>query len=299
MKILIILNGISGKKKRFYQKIYPALEKIYSVEVLETQYSGHAEEIASKATLEKASVILAAGGDGTLHQVINGVLKSNSTDLPLVGLIPLGSANDFARTCSLTSDPKKIIALLKSNQPKLTDIGKIECLDPSGKSTLRYFINACSVGMGPAVVMKLQKSNKSLGPKLSYLVSIISVFFSLRPQEVEYKTSERSWKGKARVIAIANGRTFGDAIYIAPEAIQDDGLLNSFVVGEVPLLKFLMYLQAIKGKKKIIHPNIFYQTTSEAFLSSPDTCALEAEGELVGQLPAKITILPSAIRFVR
>lgn len=297
MKIAIILNGISQKKKKFYKEIYPALTDHFVVDVRETRHGGHAEELAAMALNQNFDCILAGGGDGTLHQIINGVVKNGEGNLPAIGLIPLGSGNDFARTCSLRLEAKQLIQLLKAG-PKPTDIGMIECVYDGEKIT-RYFINECSLGMGPEVVKRLSEGSRKLGPNLSYFISIVSTFISHRPQEVQCKTDSWNWTGKARVIAIANGRSFGNAIFIAPDANPGDGVLNSFIAGNVPLWKFLMFLQTLKKKMKIDDPLINYDSTSSANLSSTEACALEADGELVGSLPAMITVLMGKINFLR
>lgn len=297
MKIAIILNGISRKKKKFYKEIYPTLINHFVVEVMETRHAGHAEELAAMALNQEFDCILAAGGDGTLNQVINGILKNESGNLPSIGLIPLGSGNDFARTCSLRPEAKQLIQLLKAG-PTPTDIGKIECIR-NGEKITHYFINECSLGMGPEVVKQLSKSARWWGPDLSYLISIVSTFISHQPQEILCKTNSWTWKGKARVIAIANGKTFGNAIFIAPDANPGDSVFNSFIAGDVPLWKFLIFLQTLKKKRKIDDPLVHYNTLARVELSSAEECALEAEGELVGLLPATITVLMGKISFLR
>lgn len=297
MKIAIILNGISRKKKKFYKEIYPILTDHFNVEVLETQHAGHAEELAATALNQEFDCILAAGGDGTLNHVINGMMKNGSGNLPPIGLIPLGSGNDFARTCSLRPEARQLIQLLKAG-PKPTDIGKIECVY-NGEKITRYFINECSLGMGPEVVKRLNKSSSKWGPDLSYFISIVSTFISHRPQEILCKTNSWTWKGKARVIAIANGKSFGNGIFITPDANPGDGILNSFIAGNVPLWKFLILLQTLKKKRKIDDPDIHYNTLAHMELSSAEECLLEAEGELVGLLPATITVLLDKINILR
>ena len=101
------------------------------------------------------------------------------------------------------------------------------------------------------------------------------------------------------MIAIANGKTFGNAIYIAPDANAGDGVFNSFIAGDVPLWKFLMFLQTLKKKRKINDPHIHYNTLARVELSSTEECGLEAEGEFVGLLPATITVLMGKISFLR
>src|SRR5687768_14038227 len=96
---IVVLNGISLKKKLFYHEYLPAISEIFSLEVHETLSKNDAKAIASKYTDKNVDVILAAGGDGTLNQVINGVLRNRETanKLPAIGVIPIGSGNDFAR----------------------------------------------------------------------------------------------------------------------------------------------------------------------------------------------------------
>ncbi len=299
MKIAIILNGVSRKKNKFYKEIHPVLATHFDISVWETQCSGDAETLAARAVSEYFDIVLSAGGDGTLNQVINGILKSLKEELPAVGVLPLGTGNDFARMCSVQLHAEQIVQLLKADKPRPTDIGMIACHNEFGQPTTRYFINACSIGMGPEVVKRLMKSNRAWGPQITYLTSIVSTFFTHRPQEIHCKTSGWEWKGWARVLAIANGQSFGNALFIAPDATIDDGILNTFIAGDLSLLRFLVHLVGIKGKSKINDPKIRYSTTRQADLSSMAPCLLEAEGEMVGYLPATITLMAGKIKFFR
>src|SRR5271154_4739592 len=112
MKVAIILNGISRKKKFFYREILPILKQKFEVVVFETQYAQHAIDLAATACAEKFDFILAAGGDGTLNHVLNGVLKDitpmvrvdTNQSMPAIGIIPLGTGNDFAKMSGIKPD---------------------------------------------------------------------------------------------------------------------------------------------------------------------------------------------------
>lgn len=300
MRIAIILNGISRKKTKFYSDFYPSLKSKFDVEIFETQNEYHATELATKATANEFDVILSAGGDGTLHQIINGILGSqNNTRLPTLGIIPLGTGNDFARTCGIKPDVNQLIQFLEKNKAEPIDIGLVNCVDENGKAVARYFINACSLGMGPEVVKRLKKSDRSLGPSLTYFKAIAATFLSHKPQEVFAKSDSLEWKGKARVLAVANGKSFGSALYIAPDANTQDRQFNIFVAGDLPLWKFLLYLQTIKSGKKLDDPKITYGKLSALELTAPEPCAIEAEGEAIGFLPARISLLPSLINILK
>jgi diacylglycerol kinase (ATP) len=298
MKIAIILNGISRKKQKFYKEILPVLSKSFDTNVFVTNFAGHAEELARETAGVEYECVLAAGGDGTLNQVLNGLLNHPATKLPRLGVIPLGSGNDFARTCGLSADPRQLIQLLKSAPKPHLDVGVVDCVD-GAVNVRRHFINECSIGMGPEVVRRLARNKGTLGPGFSYFKSIIATFFTHRPQQVRCQTDDWAWDGNARVIAIANGKSFGHAIYIAPDADPSDGIFNTFIAGDLPLLKFLLYLQSLKGKSTVKDRLILYNTARRVQLSAPAPCLLEAEGEIVGNLPATISISIQKINFIR
>lgn len=299
MKVAIILNGISRKKKFFYREILPALRQYADVHIFETQHAHHALELAAVAAREKFDCVLAAGGDGTLNQVLNGILKDHGEHSPALGIIPLGTGNDFARMCGIKLDGNQIANLIARNDPRLTDLGKINCCLEHGEKATKYFVNVCSMGMGPEVVKRLMQSDRSLGPFITYLKAITATFFTHRPEEVLAKTTRWEWRGRMRVLAIANGQSFGNQMYIAPDAIPDDGLFSTFLAGDIPLLKFLLCLQKIKGKKKINDHQIIYNECSAIEITAPVPCAIEADGEWMGWLPMKIEILPKRIKFLR
>jgi diacylglycerol kinase (ATP) len=297
-KLIVILNGVSRKKKKFYKQILPGLASQYAVDVWETQHQEHAIELGTKAAQENPLGVLAAGGDGTMNQVLNGLFQSKLSALPILGVIPLGTGNDFARLSNIKSNSESILKKIQVGG-QLTDVGVVHGLDKEGNQTSRHFINVASLGMGPAVVQELFKSDRSWGSNFTYLKAILKVFFTHPLDEIEVSTQDWSWRSKARVVAIANGQSFGGGIFIAPKALPDDGLLSTFVAGDVPVLKFLWILQQVKAKRQAMDTRIQYNAATEVTLTSPQPCWIETEGELACLLPATIKILPKAIRFFR
>ncbi|NJN42066.1 MAG: hypothetical protein HC811_07450 [Flammeovirgaceae bacterium] len=297
MKISIIINGASRKKKLFHSRILPSLVKRFDVTVVETKNSGHGIELAKQISLN-SDVVIAAGGDGTLNEVINGVLQS-PRKIP-VGIIPLGTGNDFAKMIGVTIDPAHLISLLEARQFRDTDVARVECVDETGNGIVRYSINACSVGMGPEVVKRLMKTSRSLGPTLTYLKTIIPTFFSHKPQRIEISNDSWRWSGLIRVCAIANGQSFGNGIFIAPGKKPDEGKLTACIAGALPLFKFLAALIRLKKKKRINDPAYFHYQDGKSFTIKSDLPAwIETEGELAGLLPVKVSLIPQALQIVR
>ena len=295
LKLTIILNGQPRKKSRFEAHYRTALESQFTLDVRETTGEGHANALASEAATAGADAILAAGGDGTLNQVVNGIMKSGNTSVP-VGIIPLGTGNDFARFAGIGSPQQLINAIRVGAKP--TDIGSVTGTGADGSSLTRYFINVSSLGMGPDVVRRLEKDSRSLGPSLTYLRATLRSFFNYRPELITASTAEETWSGRIRALAVANGRSFGSGLVVAPKAVADNGLLATFTAGDVPLHEFLWFLGKIKSGMTIVHPKAAYGTCTTLKLESPEgEVWTETDGELAVRLPADYQVHPGKLLF--
>lgn len=298
LKIAIIINGISHKKKFFYKKILPQLTHFH-VDVFETRSKDDAFLFASTCVEKGYELILAAGGDGTLNQVLNGIIRDRERvdNLPVLGVIPLGSGNDFARALKISRNAKEIFERVQSFQTKKLDVGKVHFTDNNGKNNYSFFINVADAGMGPEVVNRMNR-NRSFGSNIAYYKAILATFFTYTPPMVKIKTPEWEWTNKLRTVAIGNAKFYGHGLCIAPDAIIDDGIFSTFVCGDVSVLEFIRYTGTLKTSKKIIHPKITYATARHVEMTSESPCRIEVDGELVGFLPATIDIMPLAIKFL-
>lgn len=299
-KVVIILNGISLRKHSFYKKFLPALSAIADVEVKETLTQHDAIHLASKVTDHYPDAIIACGGDGTLNQVINGVLQGRETEqkLPAIGLIPMGSGNDFARTVNVKYDADHLGRLIEKFETKQLDLGEIQFTDFEAKIAKKYFINVADIGMGPVVVDKVNHSDRTFGHGLAYYKSILSTFASYRPMSVSVESDDWKWSGKLRSLAVGNGKFYGHGLCIAPDAIPDDQEFNVFICGNVTALQFVWHSQALKAAKHIRIPEIHYKTTKHLKLSSEERCLVEGDGEIFGTLPAEIKLAARRISFL-
>jgi diacylglycerol kinase (ATP) len=300
--IVVILNGISLEKKFFYHNILPPLSRHAKVEVFETLSKNDAVSLASKATNQYPDLILAAGGDGTLNQVVNGVLtgREMETKLPVIGLIPIGSGNDFARTAAPKMDVEKLITLIRQFQPKKIDVGNIR-FTPFGDDaakTDQYFVNVADIGMGPMVVDKVLKSGRPFGHSVAYYKSILSTFISYQPMIVKVKTPEWSWEGKLRTLAVGNGKYYGHGLCIAPDAVMDDRLFNIFICGNVSVFDFVRFNSSLKKGRHIHLPEVHYKVGTSLEFSSDRPCMIEGDGEILGLLPARVQLIERQLDFL-
>jgi YegS/Rv2252/BmrU family lipid kinase len=301
--VVVILNGISLEKKFFYRSILPSLSTYANVEVFETLSKNDAVSLASKAADKYPDLILAAGGDGTLNQVVNGVLRGREMELrlPVIGLIPIGSGNDFARTAGIKPGIESLISLITRFQPKKVDAGIVHFTPfekSENKKTHQYFVNVADIGMGPVVVDKVLKSGRPFGHAAAYYKSILSTFMSYRPMMVKIKTSEWSWEGKLRTLAVGNGKYYGHGLCIAPDAVMNDRIFNIFICGNVSVLDFIRFTGKLKKGRHIRIPEIHYKNATSLELSSDTPCMIEGDGEILGMLPARVEIIERQLDFL-
>jgi len=299
MKIVFVVNNKNNRLAKLLPRLdqYCQQTNMGSVQFISTLRKKHAIELAKQATENGCDYMIAVGGDGTLHEVINGVLQSNipANEYPAIGLLPHGSANDFARTARISNSIEELIKLIQSNTTQRIDLGKI-ILQQTQET--RYFINIAGVGLGPEVVQNLEQSSSVLGPGFNYFKHIIKGFLSYVKKEVSCTSSTWQWKGKLLQMAVANGRYYGNAICTAPDAKLTDGQFQVVIFGDLSIWDYLKNLGNLKKGVKINLPQVSYHDANEVLLESNDSCGIEADGEYVGLAPATISVLPKAICFL-
>jgi len=270
---------------------------MHNVQFITTKKKKHAIAMAKEATENSCDYLVAVGGDGTLHEVINGVMQSHgaANEYPAIGLLPYGSANDFSRTAGIATSFEELFELIQSNSIQKIDLGKI-IVQQTQK--IHYFINIASVGLGPHVVQDFEKSSNALGPKFNYFWHIIKGFLSYDKKEVICTGNTWQWNGRLMQMAVANGRYFGNAICVAPDAKLSDGQFQVAIFGDLSIWDYLKNLGKLKKGIKIVHPQVYYHDVDELLIESTNSCGIEADGEYIGLAPAIISVLPKAISFI-
>lgn len=301
MKIAVIVNGISLNRDKFYSHHLPVLQQHFDTDVFETRSVNDAIQLTAKAVNKRYEVIISAGGDGTLNQVLNGILKTHEEPAPFpsLAILPIGSGNDFARVMNIPQDVHRLVNGIREMKYTEVDAGQVLFGKETGNSgELRYFLNVADVGMGPVVVRKVMKSTKIFGSAFAYYKSILSTFSEYKPPLLKASASGWEWKGKVRTFAIANGKYFGNGLCIAPMAKPDDGKLEVFACGNVSVFDFILQSLPLKRGKMIRHKEVTYHTVSEIELSSDEPMEIETDGEIVGMLPAKISVCSKKIKLI-
>jgi diacylglycerol kinase (ATP) len=288
----------SSKSKKLIDKI---IERLHQQNITEkhlvefTEYAGHAVDLAEGLARKKVDVVVAVGGDGTLNEVLNGIIRV-STNV-ILALIPMGTANDFSKTIGVNKNVDQFISLIKNNMIRTIDIGKVTCLNKGGKIE-RYFINIADAGLGGYVANTLNNSKKLLGANFTYFKAIIKGMIRFKKPLVNIKVGEIDYNGKLMSIAICNGTTFGSGLIISPEAILNDAKFHVTLLGNVTLFDYFRNLKKLKKGIKLTHPHVHYYTASKIQLNTYEMCEVEADGEYVGGGETTFEILPKSIQFL-
>ncbi|MDH5368307.1 MAG: YegS/Rv2252/BmrU family lipid kinase [Cyclobacteriaceae bacterium] len=299
MRIIFIVNSQIKNLKKTLKEIRREFSG-FQISFAQTQYKKHAIEIATQAVQNEYNYIIAVGGDGTLNEVLNGMMYASVpvNTLPVLGMLQKGSANDFSRTAGNSNSVMDLKNRITKRSDKKIDIGKIKL--NSGTETTKYFINICGLGLGPEAVLIKEKSPKILGSELSYFKSIIQGFMSYKKKGVVCTGDNWEWKGNLLQMAIGNGRYFGNSICICPDATIDDGLFHISLFGELTIIDYLKNLKKLKKGVKLDHDDAHYYISKEVTVenSGNQLCGIEADGEIMGNAPVTITVVPKAIHFL-
>ena len=243
-KIIFVVNPISGTqgKKAILKWIDERLDRsIYDYSIVNTEYAGHATQIAATAVQNKVDVVVAIGGDGTINEIARSLVHTQTA----LGIIPCGSGNGLARHLQIPMDPKAAIDILNQGYLNCIDYGKINNIP---------FFCTCGVGFDAFVSLKFADSGKR--GLLTYLENTLHESLTYQPETYEIENEEGTVKYKAFLIACGNASQYGNNAYIAPQASLTDGLmditiLEPFTVLEVPNLSFQLFNKTIDQNSRI------------------------------------------------
>lgn len=252
-KALVIVNPSSGKEKakEYEETALIILQRLYdSVEVKETRKEGDAMDFASSAKQEKASLVVAMGGDGTVHEVVNGL--SGDGVKPMLGIIPLGTVNDLARALGIPLDPEEAIRSLETAEAVSIDIGKV------GE---RYFASGMALGKIPESIHEVTPEEKSkLGP-LAYLLAGFKKLVEHEKIHLKIESKEEVFQGELTALVGSLSGSLGGFQNLIPHAELSDGLLHVLLVEDLGFLDSLKLLPEVLAGEVLSSDHLTYFAT--------------------------------------
>jgi YegS/Rv2252/BmrU family lipid kinase len=303
-KTLVILNPASaaGRTGRRRREILHKVESVLGwVDLESTSAPGDATKLAREAVVQGISRILVAGGDGTTNEVVSGLLESGRApeSQPTLGLLPLGSGLDLARSLGLPRDLDAALEIIDRGGRRRIDAGRLEYLDSRGRPSSRFFVNEASTGLSGVTVQRVGRLAKRLGPRLAFVVGAVVAILAHRPVEgVVEIDGKKIYEGPITMAVAANGRYFGAGMHVAPRALLDDGELEVALVRGLSVPRLLANLPLFYVGQHGRHSKVsFYKGRVVEIKSRVGSAPIELDGEAVGGLPMRAEVLPEAIEF--
>jgi len=297
---LIIVNPTSagGRTGRNWAALASVIRTHFGPFAVEfTKAVGDGETIAREAVKNGRSFIIACGGDGTISEVTNGIMKAGGA--AELGIIPRGTGGDFRRSLKLPFRIEDAARALRTGISQKIDIGRASYLNDQGKIEVRHFINVASFGMSGHVIEKSKEGSATMGGKVSYLAATVRMTLTFDKPEVWLEIDDKPTK-RIRIanVCIANGRYFGGGMKVAPDAKLNDGLFDVVAIGDIGRAEILAkaYKLYSGSHLKMEKVGLTHGAKIKAGAVKDETVVkVELDGEVVGQLPATFEIIPSSL----
>lgn len=286
----VIYNPTSGREiiKKNLANVLAILEQAGYVASAHatTAEEGNAKKAAEEAVAARYELVIAAGGDGTINEVINGIAEKAYR--PKVGIIPTGTTNDFARALHIPRDVIKATKIIAEGNSIAMDIGK---------ANDTYFINIGGGGRLTELTYDVPSKLKTMVGQLAYYLKGIEMIPSLKPTKVKIEYDDGVFEGKSMLFLLALTNSIGGFEKIAPDAKLDDGKFSLLIVKKMNLGEFIRLLTLALRGDHIKDSHVIYTKSSKVVVTSRDKMLINLDGELGGETPMEFINLQQHIEF--
>jgi diacylglycerol kinase (ATP) len=303
-RALFVINPTSdgGKTGREWPHI-AAEARMRGLEVAEqvTQGPGHATSIVRDAIAAGEELIVAVGGDGTVNEVVNGFCDAKGTPSDAatrLAVIERGTGCDFIRTYGIPKRTRDAVALIAGGTTRRIDLGRARFTSYNGSEELRMYANAASCGMTGDVAARANRTSKRLGGTASFLYATAAAFTQWRNVSFEVDLDGERQVLVANNVICANGRYLGGGMKLAPDAAQDDGLLDVLVIGDVGKVDLALNVGRLYRGTIARHPKVAAMRAARVVCTPERPLPVEIDGEQPGLTPVHFDVAPSAVALV-
>lgn len=280
-RVVVILNPASGRGAggAAESKIRAALDGIGcpDAEIWKTSHSGHAVDLAQEAVSNGVERICAAGGDGTVAEVLRGMFGSGA----VLGIIPVGTGNDFVRTIGIPKDIEKAVEIAVKGDAKPVDVGQVNGLP---------FINLCACGFDAVVGERINKGFKYLRGTAAYIAAVFTTLVKFKASNFRVEVDGQVHESRAMLCCVANAMCYGGGMMVAPMANVSDGQFDVVMVEEVGKIQALALFSKVFKGGHIGDPKVKTYKGSQVKISCEPPLPVLCDGELIGPAPAEFVM---------
>jgi len=298
--IIVNANACGGKAAAVYRSIEDLMADAFGE--ITVAVSEKPEEVAghiSAAAAAGTDLLIAVGGDGTNHTVINALAARPGLGITY-GNLPVGTGTDWSRALGVPSDPRAAVDWLKQAQPVPCDLGKVEYRDTldGGRPASRFFLNISSAGVSGEIVARVNRVRRRTAS--TFLLKTVGVLFKYRPQRVTVECDKKIfYEGPSYLLAVANGQYFGRGMWAAPNALVNDGLFDVVLVEGMPRLRVLLALRTVFSGRHLKRKDVHSARAASVQVHSEDgPLSLEFDGEEGQGQDLVYTVVPRALKVL-
>ena len=303
-RIVFIVNphAGSGSTGANWPKIESiAGDRLGPFETYMTRGPGDGVKLVKNAFAQKVRLLVCVGGDGTLNEVVNGIMMheaSRRSELVL-GFIPNGTGCDFVRTVSIPQNLEQAVDLIAAGAARTIDLGVLFFRDDLGRERRRYFHNIASFGLGGEVAQRVNRTTKTFGPFISFMWATLISIFLYGKKRIRIRI-DNGFEQEFTVwnVAVANGRYHGGGMWVAPNASLYDGLLNITVIGDLTLPEVFLNLPKLYNGRIYDIDKVTLLTGKKIEAFSDQKVLLDVDGEQPGMMPIVIHVVPAALKII-
>jgi diacylglycerol kinase (ATP) len=297
----IIVNPAAGANstQRKWPGIKSCLKSIgLSFDFQFTEGKGHGIELAKAAAGDGYNCLVAVGGDGTVHEVANGILQTPNASTTTLGVVCTGTGSDLSRSIGISHDYYRACGSLTRGRKLVIDVGSVE-YSQKGQPAQRYFVNSAGIGIDAAVVAATEKLPKYFGGTIPYLVGLVRSFIGYHNKPVIFRIGTGPAE-KSRVLSmvVANGRYFGGGMQIAPQAKLDDKLFDIVIINDFSKIELIKNISKVYKGTHLSHPKVRLEKNTGITIESTQKFLLHADGEILGEGPVSFSLLPQALSLL-
>jgi YegS/Rv2252/BmrU family lipid kinase len=300
--LTVIVNPHAGKR-RVAQEI-PELERTLQARDLaytlrRTEGRGDATRFAREALEEGSRYLVAVGGDGTVHEVVNGMMGADGEPFApeaVLGVVAAGSGCDFIRTFGLPGDASRACYHLTGDNTYPLDVGRITYTTVSGATDSRYFANVAEAGLGAAVAARAERMSPRLG-QAKYFFGFWLTLPRFKLATVRVEADRRTYEGPAYLIVVGNAQYYGGGMKVSPRSYPGDGVLDVLVFKGPKSDSFTLLPKLYRGEH-LPHDHIEeFRVKQTLTIEADRPLPIEADGEVLGSTKATVDVVPHAIRM--
>ena len=299
-EVVFVVNPASanGSTRRHWPEISRRAAALgLTGDTLFSERPGHAVELTQRAAEEGARLIVAVGGDGTVHEAVNGLMRAEPETRPELATIPRGTGKDFARSFRIPRDAEEALAVARDGATRTVDVGRAGFTAWHGAASEAYFANFAGAGISGAVAARANTSSKALGGKASFFWATTAVFLRWENSEYEVTIDGEPRAGRMLEVIAAIGDQLAGGMRLTPDADPADGLFDVVLIGDATKVDFVRTLPKIYRGTYLPHPRAEVIRGSRVEIRTAVPLPIALDGEQPGTTPAVFEIVPGALRL--